>query len=67
MPRSITAASCLRRWSSQLLKVRASAGFFGKNVQATLTVYAVDGTAPALTGNEKPISNVVRETFTIAG
>ena len=45
-----------------------SAGFFGKNVQATLTVYAVNGTAPALiTGNEKPISNVVRETFTIAG
>ena len=45
-----------------------SAGFFGKGKQATLTVYAVAGTAPALlTGNEKPISNVVRETFTIAG
>jgi predicted lipoprotein with Yx(FWY)xxD motif len=45
-----------------------SAGFFGKGKQATLTVYAVGGTAPALvTGNEKPISNVVRETFTIAG
>jgi len=45
-----------------------SAGFFGKGVQATLTVYAVDGTAPALiTGSEKPISNVVRESFTIAG
>jgi predicted lipoprotein with Yx(FWY)xxD motif len=45
-----------------------SAGFFGKNVQATLTVYAVAGTAPALIkGNEKPVSNVVRETFTIAG
>jgi predicted lipoprotein with Yx(FWY)xxD motif len=44
-----------------------SAGFFGKNTQATLTVYAVDGTAPALvTGNEKPISNIVRENFTIA-
>ena len=43
-------------------------GFFGKAKQATLTVYAVNGTAPALiTGNEKPISNVVRETFTIAG
>jgi len=43
------------------------AGAFGKGVQATLTVYAVDGTAPALiTGNEQPISNVVRETFTIA-
>jgi predicted lipoprotein with Yx(FWY)xxD motif len=45
-----------------------SAGFFGKNVKATLTAYAVNGTAPALiTGTEKPISNVVRETFTIAG
>jgi predicted lipoprotein with Yx(FWY)xxD motif len=44
-----------------------SAGFFGKNVKATLTVYAVNGNAPALiTGTEKPISNVVRETFTIA-
>jgi predicted lipoprotein with Yx(FWY)xxD motif len=43
-------------------------GFFGKATQATLTVYAVDGTAPALiTGSERPISNVVRETFTIAG
>jgi predicted lipoprotein with Yx(FWY)xxD motif len=43
-------------------------GFFGKNVRATLTVYAVDGTAPAVvSGNEKPISNVVRESFTIAG
>ncbi len=44
------------------------AGLFGKGQQATLTVFAVDGTAPALiTGTEKPISNVVRETFTIAG
>jgi predicted lipoprotein with Yx(FWY)xxD motif len=44
-----------------------SAGFFGKNVKATLTVFAVNGTAPALiSGTEKPISNVVRETFTIA-
>jgi len=43
-------------------------GFFGKATQATLTVYAVAGTAPAVvTGNEKPISNVVRENFTIAG
>jgi predicted lipoprotein with Yx(FWY)xxD motif len=43
-------------------------GFFGKGKQATLTVYAVNGTASALiNGNEKPISNVVRETFTIAG
>src|SRR5215831_1686174 len=45
-----------------------SPGFFGKNVRATLTAYAVSGTAPAVvTGSEKPISNVVRETFTIAG
>jgi hypothetical protein len=44
-----------------------SAGFFGKGTKATLTVYAVNGTAPALiTGKENPISNVVRETFTIA-
>jgi predicted lipoprotein with Yx(FWY)xxD motif len=43
-------------------------GFFGKATTATLTVYAVDGTAPAVvTGNEQPISNVVRENFTIAG
>jgi predicted lipoprotein with Yx(FWY)xxD motif len=43
-------------------------GFFGKATTATLTVYAVNGTAPAVvTGNEKPISNVVRESFTIAG
>jgi predicted lipoprotein with Yx(FWY)xxD motif len=46
----------------------SSPGFFGKNVQANLTVYAVNGTAPALiTGSERPISNVVRESFTIAG
>jgi predicted lipoprotein with Yx(FWY)xxD motif len=43
-------------------------GFFGKATQATLTVYAVNGTAPAVvTGSEHPISNVVRERFTIAG
>jgi predicted lipoprotein with Yx(FWY)xxD motif len=43
-------------------------GFFGQNVQARLTVYAVNGTAPALiSGSERPISNVVRESFTIAG
>jgi len=43
------------------------AGFFGKATQATLTVFAVNGTAPAVvTGSEKPISNVVREKFTIA-
>jgi predicted lipoprotein with Yx(FWY)xxD motif len=45
-----------------------SPGFFGKAKQATLTVYAVNGTAPALiNGNEQPISNVVREIYTIAG
>jgi hypothetical protein len=43
-------------------------GFFGKATQATLTAYAVRGTAPAVvTGHERPISNVVRETFNIAG
>jgi predicted lipoprotein with Yx(FWY)xxD motif len=43
-------------------------GFFGKAKRATLTVYAVNGTAPAvINGNERPISNVVRESFTIAG
>jgi predicted lipoprotein with Yx(FWY)xxD motif len=48
--------------------VVTSPGFFGKNVRATLTVYAVNGNAPAVvTGSEKPISNTVRETFTIAG
>lgn len=42
-------------------------GFFGKGVRANLTVFAVRGTAPALiTGDEKPVSNVVRESFTIA-
>jgi predicted lipoprotein with Yx(FWY)xxD motif len=45
-----------------------SPGFFGKGVQARLTVYAVNGNAPAVVdGSEKPISNVVRESFTIAG
>ena len=45
-----------------------SPGFFGKAKRATLTVYAVRGMAPALlTGHERPISNVVRESFTIAG
>ena len=49
-------------------RIVTSAGFFGKATTATLTVYAVAGTAPAVvTGNEKPISNVVRESFTIAG
>jgi hypothetical protein len=45
-----------------------SPGFFGKAKQATLTVYAVRGMAPAVvSGEEQPISNVVRERFTIAG
>ncbi|HEX6702476.1 MAG TPA: hypothetical protein VF101_17245 [Gaiellaceae bacterium] len=45
-----------------------SPGFFGKGKQATLTAYAVRGTAPAVVnGSEKPISNVIRERFTIAG
>jgi hypothetical protein len=43
-------------------------GFFGKNVRATLTAFLVQGTAPGVvTGREVPISNVVHETFTIAG
>lgn len=43
-------------------------GFFGRNVRATLTAYLVQGTAPGIvTGHEVPISNVVHETFTIAG
>src|SRR5215471_7008601 len=43
-------------------------GFFGKNKQATLTVFLVSGTAPGMvTGHERPISNVIHETFTIGG
>jgi predicted lipoprotein with Yx(FWY)xxD motif len=42
-------------------------GFFGQGVQATLTVFVVQGTAPAVVdGSETPISDVVQETFTIA-
>ena len=45
----------------------SSPGFFGRGVNAKLTVYAVRGTAPAVvTGHEHPVSNVVRETFRIA-
>jgi predicted lipoprotein with Yx(FWY)xxD motif len=45
-----------------------SPGSFGNAQRVTLTVYAVSGTAPAVTtGNEQPISNVVRQSFTIAG
>ena len=41
-------------------------GFFGKNKQATLTAFLVRGTAPGkVTGHERPISNVIHETFTI--
>jgi hypothetical protein len=41
---------------------------FGKNAKTTLTAFLVKGTAPGtVTGSEKPISNVVRETFTIGG
>jgi len=41
-------------------------GFFGTNKPTTLTAYLVNGTAPGtVTGHEKPISNVIHETFTI--
>ena len=60
-----TAKGLMRTFNSWIVTVP---GFFGKAKQATLTVYAVNGTAPALiTGKEKPISNVALETFTIAG
>lgn len=43
-----------------------SPGFFGRGVRATLTAFLVSGTAPGMvTGHERPISNVVHETFTI--
>ena len=43
-------------------------GFFGRGgTEATLTVFVVNGTAPAVVdGSEKPISNVETERFTIA-
>jgi predicted lipoprotein with Yx(FWY)xxD motif len=46
----------------------SSPGFFGINKAATLTVYAVRGTAPAAlpAGGLRPISNVVRVPFVIA-
>lgn len=45
-----------------------SPGFFGQGVHATLRAFIVKGTAPGMvTGHEKPISNVVQETFTIGG
>jgi hypothetical protein len=41
-------------------------GVFGEGNQVTLTAYLVRGTAPDIvTGRERPISNVVQETFTI--
>ena len=41
-------------------------GAFGTGNTTTLTAYLVKGTAPGIvTGSEKPISNVVRVTFTI--
>lgn len=44
-----------------------SPGFFGENTTATLTVYAVRGTAPDAipAGGLTPISNVVHKTFQI--
>jgi hypothetical protein len=45
----------------------SSPGFFGTNTPATLTVYAVQGTAPDMVppGGLQPISNVVQETYQI--
>lgn len=41
-------------------------GVFGTGNRVTLTAYLVRGTAPSIvTGSDRPISNVVRETFTI--
>jgi hypothetical protein len=41
-------------------------GFFGKGKPTTLTAYLVKGTAPGIvTGHQRPISNVIHETFTI--
>jgi|HubBroStandDraft_1064217.scaffolds.fasta_scaffold128989_1 hypothetical protein len=46
----------------------AKAGAFGTGTPTTLTAYLVSGTAPGIvTGSERPISNVIRETFTIGG
>ena len=44
-------------------------GAFGKNSKTTLTAYLVNGTAPGKVTAKKaqPISNVVKETFTIGG
>jgi hypothetical protein len=41
-------------------------GVFGTGNRVTLTAYLVRGTAPSIvTGSERPISNVVKETFMI--
>ena len=41
-------------------------GLFGDGTRTTLTAYVVAGTASGIvTGAEQPISNVIRETFTI--
>lgn len=44
-------------------------GFFGTNVESTLTAYVVQGTATGVipAGGLRPISNVVTEKFTIGG
>jgi hypothetical protein len=40
----------------------------GQLMRAALTAYLVSGSAPGMvTGHERPIANVVRETFTIGG
>jgi hypothetical protein len=46
-----------------------SGGFFGKDVDAELTVFVVDGTAPGMVDMDEvdPISNVVHVPFHIAG
>jgi hypothetical protein len=46
----------------------AKPGAFGIDIKTTLTAYLVKGTAPGtVTGSAKPISNVVKVTFTIGG
>jgi hypothetical protein len=62
---SVTRVRGLRRtWNDWQV---SSPGFFGRNTTATLTVYAVRGSAPDVVpaGGLHPISNVVRYTFHI--
>jgi hypothetical protein len=62
---AVTRSNGLRRtWNDWQV---TSPGFFGQNKNATLTVYAVEGTAPDAVpaGGLRPISNVVRQTFRI--